>query len=778
MHELFDGPLQRGLKARIHFHVPSFTAGMLCTMCFFLFIAPQRVRAQVAPGPYEILPFDDGCIIEGFRDMDLRTDYIADWTGYAYYTGGGWYLESPHPYDGHTGTDFSVQTGTALHASAAGIVSGLYTNYTRNTYANDYGNYVRISVGTRSTNSELLDLIYCHMLSLTVTNGQHVNAGDLVGYSDNTGQSDSEHVHFMTELRAVTNTCPFYWGHFKYPIMFNPTGTIQVGRVIKVTATNTPIRADRFDTSTQLITAWQNQLYFSAYAKRGYYQVFIPNNGSYRAGFIKATDVGEVFDGTVVQPLPDNVWYTPAVQLANKYSIRSAPSDSAAQIGQILFGGTRFVADQVSGSYYRIPLPGPSATWGWVKPDSRMIVYPQLANPSLNLSLLPNNNFSIRESFTTVTNRAMFGRPKFNRSVVKPFSPTSPGGDGKVLFVTDATNAGSGTTESATVGKPGHRNYYIQCNVYFAYQPSYLVGSDFERYGVFLRDDGFAGLDTTYEGAGNSYALMWDCDDGRLRAGKLVDGTWTDFQPTAKYVTGSGWHTLRIEAKDTQIRYYLDGTLLVQVNDSSFPCGVCGVGYSWHTYNSSYPSTRGACFDNFVADTLDTNRPPTAANLTAGTRMNQPIGIPVEKLLLFASDPDSDLLSVSSVSLNSTNGGRVVLGTSLVIYTPATNFIGTDRFAYTVVDGRGGSAAAAVVVQVRSSGPPSGSNMLTPTPIPGGWLVGFAGIPGRTYTLQRAEGLDGPWFPLAAITVGSGGIATYADTNAPSSDVYYRTVYP
>ena len=50
--------------------------------------------------------------------------------------------------------------------------------------------------------------------------------------------------------------------------MFNLTGTIQVGRVIKVTATNTPIRADRFDTSTQLATAWQNQLYFSAYPKR------------------------------------------------------------------------------------------------------------------------------------------------------------------------------------------------------------------------------------------------------------------------------------------------------------------------------------------------------------------------------------------------------------------------------------------------------------------------------------------------------------------------------
>jgi hypothetical protein len=317
------------------------------------------------------------------------------------------------------------------------------------------------------------------------------------------------------------------------------------------------------------------------------------------------------------------VTFTQLGQLASKYAIRAAPNDAAAQMGQILFGGGRFVADQATNGYYRIPLPGTSATWGWVKPTSRMVVYPQLTNPSLNLSTLPNNNFPIRESFTVVTNRSMFGRPKFNRSVVKAFSPEAPGGDGKVLVVTDATNAGTGTSESTTVGKPGHRNYYVQCDVYFAYQPTYLVGSDFERYGIFLRDDGFAGLDTTYEGAGNSYALMWDCDDGRLRAGKLVDGTWTDFFPAARYVTGSGWHRLRIAARDNQIKYFLDGALLVQANDSTFPCGVCGVGYSWHTYNSSYPTIRGACFDNFVADTLEITPPRfVGANLQSDGRLH------------------------------------------------------------------------------------------------------------------------------------------------------------
>lgn len=569
-----------------------FSAGLI-----FCFAGLGTLHGQLAPGPYEILPFDDGFIIEAFKDLD-PTGLKADWTGWSG-SDGGVYLISPHPYDGHIGTDFSVQTGTPLHAAAAGVVTGIETKYARDAFDYTYGNYVRIAVDGLSPNGELLDLTYCHMLSLSVTNGQRVNVGDLVGLSDNTGQSDSEHVHFMTEIRGVTNTCPFYWAHFKYPIMFNPTGTLQVGRVVKITAASTPIRTDRFDTSSQITTAWQNQLYFASYPKRGYYLVFIPNNTSYRSGWIRATEVDEVFTGTVIQALPDNVTFTPLGQIAAKYPIRSSPSDAASQIGQIVFGGGRFVADQFTNGYYRLPLPGASAAWGWVKPTNRMVVYPQLTNPSLNLGTLPNNSFPIRESFSTV-GRSMFGRPKFKRSDVKTFSPASPGGDGKALFVTDEGNHGTGSTESVLVGKPGHRNYYVQCDVYFNYGvPS---GAGWERYGIFLRDDGFAGLDSDYEGAGNGYAMLWDTDDGYLRTARLDDAAVTDLQPTPRLITTSGWHTMRIEARENKIRYLLDRQILLEVTDNTFPCGQCGIGYT--THRTDWPTTRGAYFDNFVADTL------------------------------------------------------------------------------------------------------------------------------------------------------------------------------
>lgn len=571
-------------------------------LCLF---APVS-RAQLAPGPYEFLPFEDGFIIEAFKDLNPASGAISDWTGWS---GTSWV--SPNAYDDHIGSDFSVQTGTPLFSAVSGTVIDLTNSYPRDTHTNYTGNFVRIAVDTNSPNGESLDLLYLHMLQVTVTNGQRLNVGDPVGLSDNTGNSTSEHVHVQTEVRGSgTQTCPFYWAHFKYPIVFNTTGTMQVGRVIRVAAPSTPIRTDRFDTSSVITTAYQDQLYFCSFAKRGYYLVFIPNNGSYRSGWIRATDAYELFTGTVIQPLPDNVAFSQLGQLASKYSIRATPNDAAPQLGQILFGGGRFVADQITNGYYRIPLPGASATWGWVKPNNRMIVYPQLTRPSINLAALPNNAFPIQNNFST-NGKSMFGRPKFNRSTVKAPLVNQPGGDNKALFVTDQTNHGDGVSESTLVGLPGHRNYYVQCDVYFNYAPSYLANGAWDRFGIFLRDDGFAGLDTTFEGSGNAYALLWDSDDGRLRAARLSDAAITDFFSPAKYMPSSGWHTMRIEARTNNIKFFLDGVLQVQTNDTTFASGQCGLGYIWHPGSpANYPAARGAYFDNFIADTLEANTQP------------------------------------------------------------------------------------------------------------------------------------------------------------------------
>jgi len=169
--------------------------------------------------------------------------------------------------------------------------------------------------------------------------------------------------------------------------------------------------------------------------------------------------------------------------------------------------------------------------------------------------------------------------------------------------------------------------------------------------------------------------------------------------------------------------------------------------------------------------------PRKAANMFAATFQNTTIGIPTQKLLLFATDADGDDLTVSSVTTTSTNGGTVGLSGGQITYSPAPGFIGLDRFTYTVNDGHGGFGSADVNVQVRSGDGQSG-NMLPLVTTAGGFQVSFAGIPGRTYTLQRGPAITGPWSTIASVTVDSEGIGTFADTNSPPSSAFYRTVYP
>jgi len=553
-----------------------------------------------SPGPYAYLPFDDGYIVEAFTDLiPNKRKSIADWTGW---TAKAWV--SPNAYDDHGGTDVSMGTGTPIYAATTGTVVSLVNSQPENSHNASfyYGNYVKIAASGLSPRGEQITVLTAHMLpNIQVTVGQQVNAGQLIGYSDNTGNSTSEHCHVQSAIAAGDAiTCPFYFGHYKYPIMFNPNAKMQIGHIVKIKSGSTPIRSDRFPSSSIIGTAHQDQLYFASFAKRGYYRVFVPNDSSNRSGWISALDVDEVLEGTVIQAIPDGGPYIHNAQLASTYPIRSAANSSASIVGYIRYGGGRFVADQTAaGGWYHIPVPGSSSVYGWVQADNNMIIYPQLVNPTINLSGFPFNQLPKSESFSTV-GVAQFGRPKFDRCSVVNFSPASPGGDGKALFLTDSINTGQGIYDTVSVGRPEHSDYFVEADVYFRYQPSY---GTYERYGIFARDDGFGGFDETFEGAGNCYAMTWDSDDGYLRCGKSVDGTLTDLSPSQIYVQASGWHKLRIECEGSNIRYYLDGVLKASVTDTTFASGSCGMGYTSHI-GTSYPPARGAYFDNFSADLI------------------------------------------------------------------------------------------------------------------------------------------------------------------------------
>jgi hypothetical protein len=174
--------------------------------------------------------------------------------------------------------------------------------------------------------------------------------------------------------------------------------------------------------------------------------------------------------------------------------------------------------------------------------------------------------------------------------------------------------------------------------------------------------------------------------------------------------------------------------------------------------------------------TVMLNHAPVAGNCTLGAVENHPRSVLIAKLLGHSYDiDDEDTLTISAVSATSTNGGTVTLGSTNVIYMPATNFVGTDLFTFTVSDGRGGLATASVVVTVTSENDPSlnriGSLTVTQN---GGIAIRFAGIPGYTYTVERTRDLT-TWGVIGTFTVPDNGIAVFTDTNAPQDQAFYRT---
>jgi hypothetical protein len=89
------------------------------------------------------------------------------------------------------------------------------------------------------------------------------------------------------------------------------------------------------------------------------------------------------------------------------------------------------------------------------------------------------------------------------------------------------------------------------------------------------------------------------------------------------------------------------------------------------------------------------DRPPLAVDDAATTAFATPVAIDV---LANDSDPDGDPLTISGVTAPA--NGSVSASGATITYTPAAAFSGTDRFTYTIDDGRGGSASANVTVTV------------------------------------------------------------------------------
>ncbi len=193
---------------------------------------------------------------------------------------------------------------------------------------------------------------------------------------------------------------------------------------------------------------------------------------------------------------------------------------------------------------------------------------------------------------------------KFSYCGVAPFAPTSPGGDGHVFVVSssDGVNA-------VRHGDFADTDYSVEADIYCDYRPG-DAADGFERYGLFARDSGTGAFGLATYGGGNCYALTYDSDTGRVRAGKYVNGTLTDFLPAPVYLPSTAWRRFRIDCYETVIQYLVDDNVLMTTSDSSHPRGYFGVGY--HSFFASSSNVRGTRADNLTAAVDLSTLPPVA----------------------------------------------------------------------------------------------------------------------------------------------------------------------
>jgi hypothetical protein len=139
------------------------------------------------------------------------------------------------------------------------------------------------------------------------------------------------------------------------------------------------------------------------------------------------------------------------------------------------------------------------------------------------------------------------------------------------------------------------------------------------------------------------------------------------------------------------------------------------------------------------------------------------------------SDPDGDPLTISGVTAPA--NGSVSASGATITYTPAPGFSGTDRFTYTIDDGRGGSATANVTVTVGAAPnqPPvaidDAATTISGTPVSIDVLANDSDPDGDPLTIQSVGAPR-----LGTVAISGGAIVYTPAAGAVGTDAFTYTI--
>ncbi|MES2203557.1 MAG: peptidoglycan DD-metalloendopeptidase family protein [Patescibacteria group bacterium] len=120
---------------------------------------------------------------------------------------------------GHTGVDFGASPGTRVLAAAGGVVLG--TGNTDTTCPNaSFGKWVFVK------HPNGLSTLYAHLSVISVSQGQSVSQGSVVGYSGSTGYATGPHLHFGVYASSGSEIASFPSSSCKGKIYTMPVGDV------------------------------------------------------------------------------------------------------------------------------------------------------------------------------------------------------------------------------------------------------------------------------------------------------------------------------------------------------------------------------------------------------------------------------------------------------------------------------------------------------------------------------------------------------------------------
>lgn len=121
---------------------------------------------------------------KGVLRWPLASVHVTQYFGNTEFARSGAYNGS-----GHNGVDFRAAVGTPIKSALSGtVVETGNTDAYPGCYS--YGKWILVRHGNG------LSTLYAHLSEISVSNGQSVGTGDLLGYSGNTGYSTGPHLHF------------------------------------------------------------------------------------------------------------------------------------------------------------------------------------------------------------------------------------------------------------------------------------------------------------------------------------------------------------------------------------------------------------------------------------------------------------------------------------------------------------------------------------------------------------------------------------------------------